>query len=258
MGNALSEVVRYKDLLRLLVTTNIKTRYKRSVLGVAWTLLSPLLTMIVMSIAFSALFRFQIENYPVYVLSGLLFYGFFQESTLQSMTSLVWGSALLKKVYVPAAVFPISAVGTGLVNFGLALIPLFVIMIFLGPTPNLALVFVPVGALMTAMFALGVGLLISSVAVFFTDVVEMYGVVVRIMFYLTPVMYPEEIVPERFLWLIRMNPLYHFLACFRDPIMYGALPASGTLATGALWAIGTLVAGWWVFSRQAHQFALRT
>jgi ABC-type polysaccharide/polyol phosphate export permease len=257
MRQAVSELLRYKDLLRLLVTTNITTRYKRSILGVAWTLLSPLLTMTVMSIAFSALFRFSVPNYPVYVLAGLLFFAFFQESTTQGMTALIWGSALLKKVYIPASVFPISAVGTGLVNLCLSLIPLLAIMVILGQPPSWALLFVPLAMAMTAVFSLGVGLILSTVAVVFSDVVEMWVVIVRALFYLTPVMYPERIFPERLKWIFQVNPLYHLIHCWRDPIYYGALPAMDTVLTALVWSVGTFLVGWWVFSRRAHQFALR-
>ncbi|MCK5376121.1 MAG: ABC transporter permease, partial [Acidobacteria bacterium] len=179
MREAAEELIQYKDLLRLLIATNIKTRYRRSILGVAWTLLSPLLTMIVITIAFSAIFRFSVPNYPVYVLAGLVFYGFFQESTTQSMNSLVWGSTLLKKVYIPAAVFPIAAVGTALVNLGLSLVPLLLITLFFKQPLNWTLLFVPAAMVMAAIFSLGVGLILSSIAVVFSDVVEMWGVIVR-------------------------------------------------------------------------------
>jgi len=257
MREAWGELLHYKDLLRLLVVTNIKTRYRRSVLGVAWTLLSPLLTMTVMTIAFSAIFRFSIPNYPVYVLAGLVYFGFFQESTTQSMTSLVWGSALLKKVYIPAAVFPISAVGTGLVNLSLSLIPLLLIMVVLGQPPSWALLFVPVAMALAAVFFLGVGLLVSTVAVFFSDVVEMWGVIVRALFYLTPVMYPEEIFPERLNWIFQINPLYHLILCWREPIYRGALPPMDSVLKALVWSVGTFLLGWWVFARRSHQFALR-
>jgi len=256
LGSA-REVLRYKDFLRLLISTNIKSRYKRSVLGIAWSLLSPLLTMIVMTIAFSALFKFSITNYPVYVLAGLVFFGFFQESTTQCMRSLVWGSALLKKVYIPAATYPLSSVGTGLVNLILSLVPVLLIMLARGQSFSWSLLFVPVAVLLMAMFSLGVGLIISTIAVFFSDVVEMWGVLVRALFYLTPVMYPEEILPERFVWLVRVNPLYHLLRCWRDPIYLGVLPPFESVVAGVLSALAVVLFGWWVFARHAHQFALR-
>lgn len=257
LWSGLLEVVRYKDLLRLLIATNVKSRYKRSLLGVGWSLLSPLLTMIVMSIAFSAIFRFSVPNYPVYVLAGLVFFGFFQESTTQSMRSLVWGSALLKKVYVPAATYPLSSVGTALVNLTMSLMPLLLIMLVFGQRLSWSLLFLPVAMVLLAGFSLGIGLIMSTIAVRYTDVIEMWGVLVRALFYLTPVMYPEDILPERFVWMVRANPLYHLLACWRDPIYAGILPSAESLAVSCASALVAVVAGWWIFVRNQHEFALR-
>jgi ABC-type polysaccharide/polyol phosphate export permease len=257
MRRAVVEVIRYKDLLRLLIATNIKARYKRSALGVAWTQLNPLLTMIVITIAFSAIFRFAVPKYPVYVLAGLVFFGFFQESTTQCMNSLVWGSGLLKKVYIPAAVFPISAVGTALVNLGLSLLPLVLIMLFFKQPLTWAVLFVPVAMVMIAGFSLGIGLILASIAVAFSDVVEMWGVIVRALFYLTPVMYPEKIVPEKLVFMVKGNPLYHMMLCWREPIYSGVLPQFDSVVKALGFSVATLLVGWWVFSRRSHQFALR-
>jgi len=254
---SLREVLSYRDLLRLLVGTNIKTRYKRSILGVAWTLLNPLATAVVMTVAFSALFRFSIEHYAVYILSGLLFWSFFQQSSTQAMSSVVWGAGLLKKVYVPAMVFPLAAVGTGLVNLFLSILPLFLIMLVLRHPFTPALLFLPVAILLVAGFTLGLGLLMASYAVFFTDVVEMYGVMLRIWFYLTPIMYPEKILPKKLIPFVKMNPMYHMVLCWREPIFNGVLPSLTSVLVSATWSLGMLLLGWWVFTRRSHEFALR-
>ncbi len=257
LETSLREVLSYKDLLRLLVGTNIKTRYKRSILGVAWTLLNPLATAIVMTVAFSALFRFSMQHYAVYVLSGLLFWTYFQQSSTQAMSSVVWGAGLLKKVYVPAMVFPLAAVGTGLVNLFLSIPPLLLIMLVLRHPFTPALLFLPVAVLLVTGFILGLGLLMASFAVFFSDVVEMYGVMLRIWFYLTPVMYPEKILPKRILPLIKMNPMYHMVECWREPIFNGVLPSMTSIAVATVWSVGMLLLGMWVFTRRSHEFALR-
>lgn len=257
MRDHLSQVLKYRDLLRLLIVSNLTSRYKRSILGVLWTLLNPLLTMTVMTIAFSTLFKFSLPHYPVYVLSGIVLWTFFQQTTMQSMNSLVFGSGLLKKVYVPAGVFPLSAIGTGVVNIWLSLLPIVIIMVVLHHPFKWALVFVPFAVALVALFALGVGLTISMAAVFFSDVAEMYGVVLRIWFYLTPVMYPEEILPPKFLWVVKLNPMYHLMLCWREPMYHGVLPPAHSVLVSAFWAGGAVVAGWWVFSRRSYEFALR-
>ena len=257
MRESLHELIRYKDLLRLLVATNIKSRYKRSVLGMAWTLLNPLAMMIVMTIAFSALFRFSLPHYPVYVLSALVLWQFFTQTTTHAMNQLAWGNDILKKVYIPPAVFPVSAVGTGLVNLGLSVIPLAIIMLVMRTPFTWALIWVPVSVVLVSLFCIGLGLLISIIAVFFSDFVQMYGVILRIWFYLTPVIYPESILPEKYLWIVKLNPMYHFLRCWRDPIYLGTLPPIESTLVCVAWAFGTLFFGWWLFSRKAHEFAVR-
>ena len=251
------ELLRYRDLLRLLVANSIKTRYKRSVLGVVWTLLNPLLTMAVLTIVFSSLFRFSLTNYPVYLLSGLLLWGFFAQTTTAAMHSLVWGGGLLKRVYIPRTIFSVSAIATGLVNLLLALGPLALIMLILGHPFRLALLFLPVGVLLTAMFALGVGLILSALAVLFVDVVDMYQVLLTAGLYLTPVIYPEEILPAPYAWTVNLNPMHHLIELFRAPIYLGALPGPNTILAAVASAVLSLLIGWWVFTRKADELAYR-
>lgn len=257
MLDVTTDLPRYSGLLRLLISTNIKTRYKRSLLGVLWTLLNPLLNMAVLTIAFSALFASRLPDYPIYVLAGLIFWAFFQQTTTHCTNQLVWGSKLLAKVYIPAAVFPLSAAGTGLVNLALSIVPLIIIALVVGHPITAAWLFLPVSVLLLALFSLGLGLFLSSVAVVFTDVVEMWTVVVRVWYFLTPVMYPETILPAKALQVVRWNPLYHLITCFRDPIYLGVLPPLRSLAIATAYTVLTFAAGWAVFAHRQHEFALR-
>lgn len=251
------ELLRYRDLLRLLVANSIKTRYKRSTLGVVWTLLNPVLTMAVLAIAFSALFRFSLKNYPVYLLTGLIFWNFFAQTTTVAMSALVWGGSLLKRIYIPRTIFSVSAVGNGLFNLLLALIPLALIMLILGQPFRPALLFLPVATLLAAMFALGVALFMSTLAVFFVDVVDMYGLLLTAWFYLTPIIYPREIFPTQYVWLLHLNPMYNLLELFRAPIYLGVLPAPGTILGALAAATLSLSVGWWTFTRKADDLAYR-
>src|SRR5688500_1273278 len=128
----LAALLRYRDLLVLMIANQVKVRYKRSALGVLWTLLQPLLQMAVLTLAFSSLFRSSLEHYPVYVLSGLIAWNFFTQTTVFAMNSLVWGGSLLRRIYIPRTIFAVSSIGHGLVNLGLSLLPLLVIMLALG------------------------------------------------------------------------------------------------------------------------------
>jgi len=249
------ELLRYRDLIRLFVASSIKTRYKRSTLGVVWTLLNPLLTMLVLTIAFSNLFRGSLPNYPIYILSGLIFWNFFNQTTILAMNSLIWGGSLLKRIYLPRTIFSVAAVGTGLVNVFLALVPMGIIMLILGHPFRVALLFLPVAILIMAMFTLGVALCVSTLAVFFTDVIDMYNVLLSALFYLTAVIYPKSILPEPYVHYLNLNPLYHLLECFRMPIYAGTLPSADTITTAVLTAVVALAVGWLVFTQRADGLA---
>ena len=172
----LREVIRYRDLVFQMARRDILTRYKRSVLGVAWTMLNPLGTMLILTIAFSRAFG-ATQGYAAYLLSGLIAWTFFAQTTNAAISHLVWGGGLLHRIYVPRTVFAISAIGTGMVNLCLSILPVLVVMLVTGVTIRWTLLFVPVSMLLLALFALGVGLLVSAVAVYFTDVAEMYQIV---------------------------------------------------------------------------------
>jgi ABC-type polysaccharide/polyol phosphate export permease len=253
----LREIHRYRDLVIQIVRRDILTRYKRSVLGVAWTMLNPLGTMIVLTIVFSQAFGTE-YRYAAYVLSGLVAWNFFQQTTLAATSHLVWGGTLLKRIYIPRTIFAFSALGTGLFNLVLSLIPLLLVMLITGVSIGPTILFLPVPVLFLGMFSLGVGLLVSGLAVFYTDVAEMYQVILTAWMYLTPIIYPEEIIPEQFRVLIAIfNPMYHLVRLFRAPLYYGEIPAiQETLITGVL-ALLTLIIGWIVFTRRSDEFAYR-
>jgi len=252
-----TQLIRYRSLIVELVSRDIKTRYKRSFLGIGWTMLHPLLTMLVLTAVFSAIFRFSVPNYIVYVLSGLLLWNFFSTTTTHAMTQLAWGGSLLSRIYLPKAVFAASSIGTGLVNIALAMVPLLVIMAITQVPYSAALLFLPVAVALTAVFAFGVGLFISTQAVYYTDVVNMYEIILMLWFYLTPIIYPLSVLPPLVARFVLLNPMYTFLEMFRAPINQGTLPAAEVLALGVLWSLVSLTIGWWVFTRKADEFAYR-
>jgi ABC-type polysaccharide/polyol phosphate export permease len=255
----LLHLLRFRDLLGLLVTNGIKARYKRSLLGVVWTLLNPIVTMLVMSVAFSRVFSDSAGHYPVYVLSGLLLWNFFSQSTATAMHSLVWGSGgqLIKRVRVPRSIFCVSAVGSGLVNLLLGLVPLALALVLSHQRVSWSLLFVPVAILLTALFVLGAALFLSTLAVFFADVVDMFQVLTMVWFYLTPVIYPRSILPPSYAWLLRINPMYDLLESFRCPIYLGRLPDAVTFLGAVAWALGSLMIGGWLFTRKADELSYR-
>jgi ABC-type polysaccharide/polyol phosphate export permease len=248
-------LVHYKELIFQLVSRSVKTRYKRSFLGVAWTMVNPLLTMAVLTLVFSSLFRFPAENYALYVLSGLLIWNFFAQSTTAAMGDLMWSGGLITRVNFPKSVFPIAAVGTGLFNLLLALIPYFIIALILGAKISIAILWLPISILIATIFTLGIAMALSSVVVFFADVLPMYDIVLTTWLYLTPIIYPIDLVPESIQAVLRFNPLLPIVEAFRAPLYEGKPPDLTTLAYASAVAIVALVLGWWMFTRKSREFA---
>jgi len=253
----LVEAIRYRDLIKQLIRRDVLTRYKRSVLGVAWTMLTPLGMMVVLSLTFSGLFG-GMRAYPVYVLSGLIAWNFFAQATTAAMTHLTWGSALIHRIYVPRTVFAVASVGTGLVNLVLSLTPFALVAVLTGSPLRPTALLLPVSILLLALFTLGLGLLLSTIAVYFPDVVEMYQIVLLGWMYMTPIIYPETIVPQAYRWLmVDLNPMYHLVQVFRLPLYDGVWPHPAHLVSAAAIAVVTLAIGWTVFSRKADEFSYR-
>ena len=253
----LYELIRYRDLVGQLISRDIRTRYKRSLLGVGWTLLNPLLMMAVLTLVFSQLFRANITHYAVYLLSAQLVWIFLAQTTTQAMNSLTWGGALVTKIYLPRSVFAIAQVGAGLVNLALSLLPLLLITLLSGAPLTWALLWLPLPMLLIACFALGIGLLLSTLAISFPDVVEMYQVILAAWYFLTPIIYPLSALPASGRLLMNLNPAYHLVEAFRRPVYAGVGPDTVTVVAGTAVALVTLVAGWLFFTAAADEIPAR-
>ena len=247
----------YRELVSQFVARNLKTRYKRSALGVLWTFLNPLFTMLVLTLVFSSIFRFQVEHYPVYLLSGLLVWNFFSGSTFSAMSEIVWSGSLLQRIYVPKLVFPVSAIGAETVNLLISAALLLVISLVLGIAFTPALLTLPLALLILMTFSLGFGLLLSTAAVFFADLMPIYNVVVMIWMYGTPIFYPIEIIPEKIQWIFRLNPMYHMLTLIRAPLLNGVVADWRSWLYCSVIALLALLLGVWVFAAKSNDYAYK-
>jgi len=255
----MAEVWNYRNLIYQLTRRDILTRYKRSVLGIAWTMLNPLGMMLVLTVAFSSVFRFDTEySYPAYVLSGLMTWNFFSQTTTASMVNLVWGGGLLHRIYVPRTSFALAAILTGVVNVLFSLVPLILVMVVTGVPLRPTILLFPIPVFFLACFSLGVGLLISTLAVYFPDVAEMYQIAILGWMYLTPVIYPESILPESYrFWITHLNPMYYLINLFRKLVYYGEWISMGDVLPAAAVSLIVLVIGWIIFTRRASEFSYR-
>ena len=241
-------------LLAGLVHRDLTVRYKRSLLGFVWTMLHPFLLMLIFVVVFSQMFRSQSPHYETYFLSAYVAWNFFSQTVVNGMASVSWNGPLMKRVRVPPTIFTLSTVVSGLVNFGLSLLVLFAIMLVVGAPLSRALWFLPISLAIVGLFTFGVSLALTAISVFFGDVREMVQAAMPALMYLTPIIYPLSIVPERYRWPIKLNPLVYIVEIVRDPIYYGILPAPTTLLLAVVLALGSVAIGWMIFRHLAPRF----
>lgn len=252
----LREILNYRNLLFQMVRRDVVTRYKRSILGIAWTMLNPLGTTLILAIVFSQVFGAE-EQYAVYVLSGLMPWTFFSQTTNACISGLLWGGSLIHRIYIPRTVFAVSAIGTGLVNLLLSLVPLFGLILVTGVQLTWYVLLTPIAILFLTMFALGVGLFLSSIAIRFADIADMYQIILTAWFYLSPVIFKIEYLPEQFTWLVKLNPMYYLINFFRVFVYDGRLPSLYEFMLAGGIASISLFFGWIFFSLRADEFAYR-
>ena len=252
----LEKASRYSFLLGQLVSRDFKTRYKRSILGVLWSMLNPLLTMAVQYLIFSNLFRWDVDNYAVYLLSGTVVFNFFSEATSQALTSVTGGASLITKVYVPTYVFPLSKVISAYINLGFSTIALYVILLLQRVPLNIYHWFIPMNYLTLGMFSCGMGMILSALMVYFRDTQFIYNVVIVLWTYMTPLFYPVSIIPEKWLWLYKLNPTYQYVTFFRTILLDGRLPSAAQFLLCWGYGIGLMILGVQMFRKLKRNFVL--
>lgn len=247
---------RYKFLIKQLVLRDFKTKYKRSVLGILWSFLNPLLTMTVQYIVFSTIFRSDIPNFALYLLTGIVCFNFFSEASSMALMSIVGNAPLITKVYVPKYIYPLSRVLSSSINLLFSLIPLLAVMLITGAPLRPALLLLPFGLICLLLFSLGIGLLLSTAMVFFRDTQFLWGVVSMLWMYLSPIIYPESIIPVKFLTLYKCNPLYHIIRFIRIILMDGISPEPKAYGLCIIASAVPLIIGAVVFKKNQDKFVL--
>ena len=201
---------KYRPLIRELVTRDLKVKYRRSFLGYVWSILNPLLMMLLQTLVFSYMFRFQIENFPLYLICGNTLFNFFNESTNMGMGSVLGNSSLIKKVYVPKFIFPISRVVSSFVNLLFSLAAIILVMLITRSPFHLTILLVWAPLVLLFLFTCGIALLLSALAVYFRDLQYLYGIVTMAWMYATPLFYPISALPPFMVAIVKLNPLYHY------------------------------------------------
>ncbi len=263
LKNILSNVKRYQFLMSQLIMRDFKVKYKRSVLGVLWSILQPVLMMAVMSVVFSQMFKFKVDgtNYLVYLMTGLIMFNYFSEASSNAMTSVVFNFTLINKVYIPKYIFPLSKCIFVGINFLFTLIPWFAIILLsyvgLGQYPasiNCWYILLPYIFLCLFMFTLGIGMILACISVFLRDMFYIYTIILTIWNYLTPVFYSIEILPSNLQALFKLNPLYMFITCARSIVLSGQRPSITQLLTIGIISLVTLIIGLVFFRKKQDKF----
>lgn len=258
---AKTELDKNRFILKQLVTKDFKRKYRRSVLGIAWSVLNPLMMMIVMSVVFSFVFRADIENYPLYLILGNITFSFMSESTSQALMSFIDAAPLLKKVRVSRFVFPVQKVLFALVNFTFSLVAVALVMLWFRVVPTWHIIWLPVCLFLLVLFCSGIGLIVGSLAVFFRDVVHLWSVILTAWTYLTPIFWvPTQLAangaPTWVMSIVELNPMYGFVTFMRDIFLWNQNPSMQTLGLCVFWAVIMLGIGILVFRKTQHKFIL--
>ena len=249
--------LKYKDLPFQLVSRDIKLKYRRSFLGYLWSVLNPLFVMIIMTIVFSTMFSRNIQNFPVYLFTGKMLFDFLSTSTNQAMTSVTGNAALLKKTYVPKYIFTLSKVTSCMIDLVFSLGALLIVMLCTRATIYWTFWLFPLVIVQIYIFCCGLGFFLAEFNVFFRDVQYIYHAVITAWMYLTPIFYPVESLPASVSFVVKvLNPVYYYVAQFRDLVYYGHLPGPRIFFGGWILAFAMLAFGLWMFKRKQDEFIL--
>ena len=247
---------KYEPLIRELVTRDLKVKYRRSFLGYVWSILNPLLMMALQTIIFSYMFSSNIPNYPLYLICGNTLFTFFNESANMGMSSVLGSASLIKKVYIPKYIFPLSRVTSSFVTMIFSLAAVLLVMLFTRATlyPTLLLFWVPL--IFEFLFCCGIALLLSALAVYFRDIQYLFGILTMAWMYATPIFYPIEQLPPFAQTLMKFNPMYHYINLFRNLVIYGNIPGPNTWIACVVSSVVMLALGLWVFRKLQRNFIL--
>lgn len=257
-ANFFRDMKKFMPLLKNLVSKDFKIKYRRSVLGVAWSVLNPLLTMLVITTVFGKLLKIEVENFATYYIVGFAIWNFFSEATSNSLGSILSSAPLIKKVYIPKYIFPLEKCLFSLVNFLFTLIAVVIVMLFQGVVPSITAILFPIPVLYCFIFVCGISLFLSAATVYFRDIQHLYGVLLTMLMYLTPIIYPLEILESHkfVLSIVKANPITHYVEYFRNLVMYNTIPSLQENLVCIGMAIGAFLVGALVFKKAQGKFIL--
>lgn len=245
----------YEEFLKTSIKKEIRGKYKKSYLGILWSFLAPLLMIMVYAIIFPIILKSPEKNYTVFLMTAMIPWNYFTTTVTQGSFVMIANGNILKKVYFPREILPISIVTSGLVNFLISCIIIFLFLFFTGIGFSIYLVFFPLYAIIEYFFILGVVLILSAVTVYLRDIEHIIGVIIQALFYGTPIVYSMNSIPANFAWIFKLNPMSYIVQGFRDILYYQQMPDMIGLLTIVLITIAIMIIGLRVFDKLQRNFA---
>ncbi|WP_194843461.1 ABC transporter permease [Paenibacillus sp. B01] len=254
--NHFSRIINYRELLSELVKRDLKIKYRRSVLGVLWSILNPLLFMLITTMIFSTMFKNQIQNFPIYFLTGQIMYAFFAESTSMAQMGVLGNGSLIKKVYTPKYIFPLSKIIFSLVNTCYSLLAILIIFIIMGYSITLTALFFFIPILLLFIFSTGVGLFLSCMTVFYRDLLHIYSIILSLLSFFSATFYPIEIIPYPYRTFVEYNPVYVYIHYLRSLLIEGQFPDLTQNILAVAYSMVSLIIGFYIFNKNENKIVL--
>ncbi len=253
----IKEIFLFRNALKQMVSQNLILRYRRTVLGYFWTLLNPLLMMTVMAVVFANLFKVDLKTFTVFLFAGMIPWNFFNSAVSQSAGSFIANEGIIKKIYIPKLLFPLSTTIALFIDSLLAFVMLFFIILMLGGSLSWALFFLPIAFILIFIFALGLGVLLAIATVYFRDLQYLIIIGLQGLFFLTPIFYKTDDILGAVSWVINLNPVVPFISLFREPILNGQLPSHMIIIQAMLLSLASIIFGFFVFGKIQKKIVYR-
>lgn len=257
MRTFFTELSGSRNVLAQLITQQLILRYRRTAMGYLWTLINPLLMMTVMALVFATLFKADMKTFAVFLFTGMIPWNFFNATVTQSSSAFINNEGLIKKIYIPKAIFPLSISCALLIDSMLSFMALFVIILVIGGSLTWNVLFIPVAYLLLFMFALGIGLVVATVTVFFRDLQHVMLIAMQGLFFLTPVLYKHEALAGKIGWLVGLNPVVPYIELFRAPLYLARMPDTDVIVRAVVYSVLSILIGGAIFLRQEKKIVFR-
>lgn len=251
------EIISYRTVLKQLVRQQLTLRYRRTLLGYMWTLINPLLMMSVTAVVFSALYKVELKTFAVFLFAGLVPWNCFSSIVTQSGSSFIYNEGLIKKIYLPKIIFPLSVSLGVILDSAFSFVALFFIIISIGGHISWSLLFIPIAYALLFFFSMGIALLVSIATVFFRDLQYVINIVMQALFFLTPILYKSDALAGKVAWLIKLNPVVPFIELFRAPLYLAAFPSIYVIIYATALSLASMFCGLLIFSLLEKKIVFR-